>query len=83
MMNPTLSRRVGRLMMTDAVRQLDLDSHLAFVAEVSRARSFEALPDWVRDVVLGGEEHFAEVQAQRTSVIEPQPADDVEPRQQP
>ena len=33
----------------------DLQQHLAFVDGVSRAASFEALPSWVRDIVLEGE----------------------------
>ena len=82
-MNPQLSRRVGRLMMTDAVRALSLARHLAFVDEVSRARSFDDLPVWVRAIVLAGEEQFAEVRAQQTSVIEPRAADDVAPQRPP
>jgi len=50
-MDPQLSRRVGRLMTTDAVRALlmeSVDRHLAFVDEVSRAESFDTLPAWVQ-----------------------------------
>jgi hypothetical protein len=70
-------------MMTDPIRALDLEHHLAFVHEVSRAASFEDLPDWVRDVVLAGERQFAEVQAQRTSVTDPSSDDHDAPRRQP
>jgi hypothetical protein len=55
-MDPTLSRRVGRLMMTDPVRRLDLDRPLAFVDVVSSAESFEALSVWVRDIILAERE---------------------------
>ena len=54
-MNPQLSRRVGVLMMTDPVLALDLERHLDFVDEVSRAESFDALPAWVQEVILAGE----------------------------
>ena len=82
-MHPALSRRVGKLMMTDPIRALDLEGHLSFVHEVSGAESFDALPRWVREIVLAGEEQFAEVQAQQTSVIEPRAADDVAPQRPP
>ena len=52
-MNPQLSRRVGRIMMAAAVRSLEVDRHLAFVTEVSRAESFDDLPVWVQEVILG------------------------------
>jgi DNA-binding GntR family transcriptional regulator len=64
-MDPQLSRRVGRLMMTNAVRALmkqGLDQHLAFVDEVSRADSFEALPAWAQEVILAGERQLAAYQ---------------------
>jgi hypothetical protein len=60
-MDPQLSRRVGRLMTTDAVRALlmeSVDRHLAFVDEVSRAESFDTLPAWVQEVILEGEREF-------------------------
>jgi hypothetical protein len=77
--NPQLSRRVGRIMMAEAVRSLEVDRHLAFVTEVSRAGSFDTLPDWVREVVLAGERQVAE-RAQRTSASDPPPAYQDEPR---
>jgi hypothetical protein len=40
-------------MMSDAVRGLDVDGHIAFVTEVSRAESFDDLPVWVQEVILG------------------------------
>ncbi len=43
-------------MATDAVRRLNLEAHLAFVHEVERASSFEALPAWVQEIVLEGEQ---------------------------
>ena len=54
-MNPQLSRRVALIMMSDAVRALDVDRHIAFVTEVSRAESFEDLPIWVSDIIIEGE----------------------------
>jgi len=54
-MNPQLSRRVGRLMSMEPIRALDLDQHLAFVDEVSRADSFDDLPVWVRDIIVESE----------------------------
>jgi hypothetical protein len=82
-MDPALSRRVGRLMMTYAVRALDFKRHMAFVAEVSRATSFDDLPRWVCEIVLAGEEQFAEVQAQRPPVTDPSSDDHDAPRRQP
>jgi hypothetical protein len=66
-MNPELSRRVGKLMMTDAVRVLDLERHLAFVDEVSRADSFEVLPAWVQGIILEGERQLAALRATRAT----------------
>ena len=54
-MNPQLSRRVGRLMSMEPIRALDLERHLAFVDEVSRADSFDDLPVWVRDIIVESE----------------------------
>jgi hypothetical protein len=68
--NPQLSRRVGKLMMTDAVRALDLERHLEFVDEVSRAESFDVLPAWVREVVLEGERQFADWEAHRATAAD-------------
>ncbi len=54
-MNAELSRRVGRIMLVDAVRALDLERHLAFVDAVVKADGFDDLPAWVREVVLAAE----------------------------
>jgi hypothetical protein len=43
-MDAASSRRVGRLMMTDAAQTLELDRRLLFVKESSSAVSLEALP---------------------------------------
>ena len=58
-MNPQLSRRVGRLMSMDPIRALDLEQHLAFVDEVSKADSFDDLPVWVQDIVVESEKQAA------------------------
>lgn len=52
-------------MMTDGVRALDLEGHLAFVDEVSRAESFEKLSDWVQEIVLEGERRLADEDRKR------------------
>ena len=51
--------------MTGPVRALDLEHHVEFVSEVSRAESFDVLPAWVREVVLEGERQFADREAHR------------------
>jgi hypothetical protein len=59
-MTPELSRRVSNVMATDPVRALGILRHVAFVDEVSMADTFEALPVWVRAVILAGERQVAE-----------------------
>lgn len=66
--DPALSRRVGQVIMTNPVLVLNLERHLAFVDEVSQAGSFEALPVWVKDIVLAGERQLADAQPRRASV---------------
>ena len=60
-MNPNLSRRAGRVMMTDAIRRFDFDSHMAFVHAIEQARSFEMLPAWVQGAILEGEQQLADL----------------------
>jgi hypothetical protein len=72
-MDPQLSRRVGKVMMTDAVRALMRDGverHLAFVDEVSRADSFDTLPEWAKEVILEGEQQLATFQKRAPNTLD-------------
>lgn len=51
-MNPELSRRVGKLMGTNAIMALSIADKNAFIHAVSTAKNFESLdPQWQRVVV--------------------------------
>lgn len=59
-MNPELSRRTGRIMSSDAVRALGILRRVALLHEVASTDTFEALPAWVKAIILAGERQVAE-----------------------
>jgi hypothetical protein len=64
--SPELSRRVGKLMQTDAILSLGLDGdhgRFAFVEEVAAAKTFDDLPVWAQDVIEQAEKELAAVKA--------------------
>jgi hypothetical protein len=50
-----LSRRVAKLMGAPAIRALSDAERSRFVRAVTEAESFEALPEWVRRVIVAAE----------------------------
>lgn len=54
-MNPDLSRRVGRAMMSLPLSNLHGEEHLAFLRAVSAAADFNALSDEYKRMILQAE----------------------------
>lgn len=54
-MDPELSRRAGRVMLTNTIQALGIDGRQRFVEAVERAKNWDALPLHYKDLILAAE----------------------------